>query len=412
VTVGTVVLVLGGLGTLGVVTVGTLTLGVVTVGVLGVLVLGTPVVGVLTVGTADVSTLGSVVVGSVEISVEGSVVLGSVVAGSEVLGVVVVSVGTARVGDDVGWLGVGFEVVVTEAEAETPVLLAARGCPAGATPSPAPGGACVPPPVGPVPDGAGDEGLAAPSVAPTFAAPFAVAAARPGAGEDRCVFAAPSGCVAFAGAEVGLFEGVEIGVAWLSPGQTALWSFVPSGVPTTAIAPSRATAVAVALTAPRPPRTPLTHEIAGPRLNAPSTRRHGVRRRRSSSRRAHLASSSVAIWSNDRPHQSWSTTMLSSGLASRQSLGAQNLSAVRSSQSSSGSGMPPFAIAARARSKVAFTAHSATLREATRAKQYAKTRPAFCSWSSATPVCPTVRMSLVPTPFGWARILAAKSAAR
>ena len=197
--------------------------------------------------------------------------------------------------------------------------------------------------------------------------------------------------------------GLAAGADGVESERTTSWSFVPSGVPTTAIAPTTATPAAVALAAPSPPVSPLIHDSAGPKLKAPSTRRHGVSRPRSSSSRVKRASSSFAISSNERPRQSWSTTMLSRWRASRQSFGAQNLSAVRSSQSTCGSGIPPFPSAARARSNVALTAHSATLRDPnarsstrTRAPRSARRRvmePALGDASS--------RCSSLPPPSYW-----------
>ena len=79
--------------------------------------------------------------------------------------------------------------------------------------------------------------------------------------------------------------GLAAGPGGVESERTTSWSFVPSGVPTTAIAPTTATPAAVALAAPSAPTSPLIHESAGPKLNAPSTRRHGVSRPRSSSSR-------------------------------------------------------------------------------------------------------------------------------
>jgi len=204
--------------------------------------------------------------------------------------------------------------------------------------------------------------------------------ARRGVGRSWRAIGARAGAAGPPAAAVGSGRvGVEAGAAGRDPGRTASCSSSASGVPTTATAPRNATAAAPALTTPIPPTKPLIDETAGPRFNAPSSRRQGVRRLRSSSSRAYRASSSSAISSNDRPPQSSRTTMLSKARPPRHRLGAQNLSAVRRSQSSSGAGMPPAESAARARSNVAFTAHSATSREPARAKQYAKTRPAFAS---------------------------------
>jgi hypothetical protein len=379
----------GGGGTLGVLTVGGFgglpvegTLG--TLGVLGVVgVLGA--LGVLTLGTVGVSTDGTVGVTS---EVEGTV--GVETVGVETVGVcgsepVAVGFGTTTAGgvgftlgagDKVVWFCGGF-VFAVALGAAAPVPLGRAGAPpcrAGADTLEEVGGAAVDPARGAVGDGDGLPARAEPAFAfepapGARAVPVAPAVAPAVGTATRPVLA---GFGADVGA--GACEGVCVvpppaGACFLLGGLTAPWSLVAIGVATTAIAPTTATAAAVAFTAEAPAKSPFAQPAAGPRLSAPSSRRHGVSRLRSSSSLACLAVSSASISSNERPRQSCMTSTLSPASAppSRRSRGAQNLSAVRSSQSSSGSGMPPFALAARARSNVAVTAHSAIEREPTRA---------------------------------------------
>ena len=254
---------LGGLGVLGVLgrsTLGTVAVGAVTAGgsgAAGTVAVGTVAVGTETVGVSGLD--GTVGVGTVAVGTLG-------VFGTEVLGAVAVTPGTAGIGILVerGEIGSAEGVVITDEPAETPVSVEPDV--GAAVPWPAPEapafvcGRCLPP-----------AGF-------TFAEPgFADANGRaldPEVAFPDGVAAAPEPC------------GVDAGVDGFEPVETTSWSFVPSGVPTTAIAPTRATAATVALAAPSAPTSPLIHEIAGAMLNAPSTRRQGVSRLRSSSRRA------------------------------------------------------------------------------------------------------------------------------
>jgi hypothetical protein len=381
----------GGGGTLGVLTVGGFgglpvegTLG--TLGVLGVVgVLGA--LGVLTLGTVGVSTDGTVGVTS---EVEGTV--GVETVGAETVGVCgsepVVAAGfgtttaggfgfTPGAGDKIVWL-CGCFVFAVALGAAAPVPSDRAGAPvcrAGADTLEEVGRAPVDPVRGAVAVGDGEDLFARGAPAFAFepaswarAAPVAPAVA-PAVGTATRPVLAGFGADVGAGACDGVCAVPPAGAGFLLGGLTASWSLVAIGVATTAIAPTTATAAAVAFTADAPAKSPFAQPAAGPRFSAPSSRRHGVSRLRSSSSLACRAISSASISSNERPRQSWMTSTLSPATAppSSRSRGAQNLSAVRSSQSSSGSGIPPFASAAWARSNVAVTAHSAIVREPTRA---------------------------------------------
>jgi hypothetical protein len=376
------VLTLGGFGALPVEgTLGTLG-GLGGLGVLGVLGgLGVPTLGTVGVSGTD-GTVGvtSEVGGTVGVETVG-------VCGSEAVGAV--GFGTTTVegfgftlgAGSVVWLRGGFGFAVPLVAAPVPVDRAGAPCRAGADPLEEVVGAPVGSAPGAVAEGDDDGEGALARAAPPFALAFEPAswvrvAVAPDVAAAAGTDTRPAGVGP--GADVGavLCEGGWVvappppaGAGFLLGGLTASWSLVESGVATTAIAPTTATAAAVAFTADAPAKSPFAQPAAGPRLSAPSSRRHGVSRLRSSSSLACLAVNSASISSNERPRQSCRTRTLSPATAppSSRSRGAQNLSAVRSSQSSSGSGMPPFARAARARSNVAVTAHSAIEREPTRA---------------------------------------------
>jgi hypothetical protein len=341
--VGTVGVCTVGVGTVGVGTVGVCTVGVGTVGVctVGVVTVGVATVGVWTVGVAGVEVVGVCTVGTAEVVTGG---LGGF------------GVGVGRVVLTVGGFGCGVATVVTDVPPEMPVGVAAAvtvGADVGAGVgfAPVPAGRCVPAAAGlavgwPLRVGRGcfdgGAGFRPLTTATTVGADVAAAG--------------------FAGVSaVGALGVAAAGVSCFGGETTAWWSFVPTGVATTTAAPATASAAAPALTADAPEKRPFSQPPAGAMFSAPSRRRHGVSSRRAASSFVRWVSSSAAIWSNVMPRQSLRTNAPSpaSAVEPTRSLGLQNLSAVRRSQSSGCSGRPPFACASRARSNVAATAHSA-----------------------------------------------------
>jgi hypothetical protein len=279
VTVGGVTVGAGGAaGTLGVLTLGGFgVLGTVTLGAPGVLPAGTVAVGVETDGTVGTS------------GVDGKVG----VSGTETVGVTTAGVVTDG-GVETAWLPfcAGFGFTVSPGAAAPPAgVVPGPDCAAADPPDEA---CCCWPPVPtlvwPVGSTAGAAEVVAPAPDPT---PFLaglppVAAAPPATAAGTAPFPedAEAGAGLLDGAPSFATDGPLAGAGLPLDGRTASWSLVARGVATTAIAPTTATAAAVALTAEAPAKSPFTHESAGPRFNAPSTRRHGVSRFRSSSSRA------------------------------------------------------------------------------------------------------------------------------
>jgi hypothetical protein len=268
-------------GTLGVLTLGGFgVLGTVTLGAPGVLPAGTVAVGVETDGTVGTS------------GVDGKVG----VSGTETVGVTTAGVtdGGVTFGVETAWLPfcAGFGFTVSPGAAAPPAgVVPGPDCAAADPPDEA---CCCWPPVPtlvwPVGSTAGAAEVVAPAPDPT---PFLaglppVAAAPPATAAGTAPFPedAEAGAGLLDGAPSFATDGPLAGAGLPLDGQTASWSLVARGVATTAIAATTATAAAVALTAEAPAKSPFAHESAGPRFNAPSTRRHGVSRFRSSSSRA------------------------------------------------------------------------------------------------------------------------------